>query len=85
MPEQQLDLFEFATRCLKLAASVAGFGMLLRDSPYRGTLTYAGVLEIAQPTVARDRSGYRQEFVELVRMAQALAGQQVQPLAAPAR
>ena len=59
--------------------------MLLRDSPYKGTLTYAGVLEIAQPTVARDRAGYRQEFVDLVRKAQALTSPQGQPLAAPVR
>ena len=59
--------------------------MLLRDSPYKGTLTYAGVLEIALPTLSRDRAGYRKEFVELVRRAQALASPQAQPLAAPAR
>jgi Ca-activated chloride channel family protein len=65
--------FVQASDDLKFAAAVAGFGMMLRDSPYRGTLTYAGVLEIAQPTLARDPSGYRREFVELVRRAQALA------------
>jgi Ca-activated chloride channel family protein len=68
---------------LKLAAAVAGFGMLLRDSPYKGTLTYAGVLEISLPTLSRDRAGYRKEFVELVRTAQALVAQRGQPLAAP--
>jgi Ca-activated chloride channel family protein len=47
--------------------------MMLRDSPYKGSLTYAAVLEIAQPTLARDPSGYRKEFVEMVRKAQALA------------
>ena len=49
--------------------------MLLRDSPYKGSLTYAGVLEIAQPTLARDRAGYRKEFLELVRKAQDLTAQ----------
>src|SRR5262249_13624335 len=77
--------FGHASDDLKLATSVAGFGMLLRDSPYKGTLTYAGVLEIAQPTLARDRSGYRKEFVELVRKAQSLPSPQAEPLAAPAR
>jgi Ca-activated chloride channel family protein len=75
--------FGHASDDLKFAAAVAGFGMLLRDSPYKGSLTYAGVLEIAQPTLARDRAGYRKEFVELVRKAQALTDQQAQPLAAP--
>ena len=46
--------------------------MLLRDSPYKGSLTYDGVLEIAQPTLADDPSGYRREFVDLVGRAQAL-------------
>ena len=57
--------------------------MLLRNSPYKGSLTYAGVLEIAQPTLTRDRAGYRKEFVELVRKAQTLSSQQVPLLAAP--
>jgi Ca-activated chloride channel homolog len=64
--------FGRASDDLKLASAVAGFGMLLRDSPYKGSLTYAGVLEIAQPTLARDRAGYRKEFVELVQKAQRL-------------
>ena len=43
----------------KFAAAVAGFGMLLRDSPYKGSLTYAGVLELAEASKGSDRSGYR--------------------------
>ncbi len=70
--DRNLD-FGHASDDLKFATAVAGFGMLLRDSPYKGTLTYAGVLEIAQPTLANDPSGYRREFVELVRKAQTLS------------
>jgi Ca-activated chloride channel family protein len=70
--DQGLD-FGHASGDLKFAAAIAGFGMLLRESPYKGTLTYPGVLEIAQPALADDPSGYRREFVELVRKAQALA------------
>ena len=77
--------FGHASDDLKLAASVAGFGMLLRGSPYKGSLAYAGVLEIAQPTVIRDRAGYRKEFVGLVQKAQAPTSRQGQPLAAPVR
>jgi Ca-activated chloride channel family protein len=65
--------FGHASGDLKFATAVAGFGMLLRGSPYKGTLTYPGVLELAQPTLADDPSGYRREFVELVRKAQLLA------------
>ena len=72
MIDRNLD-FGHASDDLKFAAAVAGFGMLLRNSPYKGSLTYAGVLEIAQPSLANDPSGYRREFVELVRKAQALS------------
>jgi Ca-activated chloride channel homolog len=65
--------FGHASDDLKFATSVAGLGMLLRNSPYKGSLTYAGVLEIAQPSLANDPSGYRREFVELVRKAQTLS------------
>ncbi len=70
--------FGHASDDLKFAAAVAGFGMLLRDSPYKGSLTYDGVIEMAQPTVAGDPSGYHAESVELVRKAKALKAMPVQ-------
>src|SRR5262249_4764300 len=36
--------FAGASDDFKFASAVAGFGMLLRGSPYKGSLTYAGVL-----------------------------------------
>jgi Ca-activated chloride channel homolog len=48
--------------------------MLLRDSPYKGTLTYPGVLEIAGSALADDPSGYRREFTGLVKKAETFAG-----------
>jgi Ca-activated chloride channel family protein len=62
-----------ASEDFRFAASVAGFGMLLRDSPHKGTLTYAGLLELAEPLVARDPHGYRREFTELVKKASSLS------------
>jgi Ca-activated chloride channel homolog len=64
--------FAQASYDLKFASAVAGFGMLLRDSVDKGSFTYAGVLEIAEATLFKDPSGYRQEFVAAVRQAQAL-------------
>ncbi|WP_422929816.1 YfbK domain-containing protein [Singulisphaera sp. PoT] len=64
-----------ASEDLKFASSVAGFGMLLRNSPYKGTLTYAGVLELANACVGKDPSGYRREFLNLVRRAEELGRQ----------
>lgn len=60
---------------LRFASSVAGFAMLLRQSETKGSLTYAGVLELAQSSIGKDAGGYRKEFVELVRKAQALSKQ----------
>jgi Ca-activated chloride channel family protein len=62
-----------ASEDFKFAAAVAGFGMLLRDSPSRGNLTYAGVMELGEASKGSDRSGYRSEFIELVRKAEALS------------
>jgi Ca-activated chloride channel family protein len=56
----------------QFAASVAEFGMLLRNSKYRGDASFGSVLEIAQANLGNDRSGYRSEFVELVRTASRL-------------
>ena len=70
--DQGLD-FSRSSSDFKFAASVAGFGMLLRQSPYKGSLTYAGVQEIAASAKADDPNGYRKEFVELVKKARALA------------
>ena len=66
--------FAQASDDLKFAAAVAGFGMLLRDSPNKGSLTYAGVLEIAQPASARDPGGYRREFLAGVPRRRSLSG-----------
>jgi Ca-activated chloride channel homolog len=57
---------------LKFAAAVAEFGMILRDSEYRGNGTFAAVLEWAQEGKGSDATGYRAGFIELVRKAQAL-------------
>jgi Ca-activated chloride channel family protein len=52
---------------------VAGFGMVLRESQHRGSATYDAVLELAQEGLGRDESGYRREFVELVKKARDIA------------
>ncbi len=56
----------------KFAASVAAFGMILRNSPYKGNTTIPAVIEWAEASKSDDPGGYRKEFVELVKKAQAL-------------
>ena len=67
--------FGQASQDFRFAASVASFGMLLRDSQYKGNATYAGVLEIGTEAATGDTSGYRQEFLGMVSRAKELSGQ----------
>ncbi|WP_205678748.1 YfbK domain-containing protein [Aquisphaera insulae] len=67
-----LDSISQASADLRFAAAVAGFGMLLRDSPHKGSLTYEAVLELAAAATGTDAQGYRREFVGLVGKARSL-------------
>src|SRR5262245_43735575 len=58
---------------LRFASAVAAFGMILRDSEYRGDADYDKVLAWAQPVVGADPGRHRAEFLRLVAHAQALA------------
>ncbi len=58
----------------RFAAAVAEFGLLLRDSPFNGQATWDAVLERAESSHGPDPSGYRREFLDLVRKARTLAG-----------
>lgn len=62
---------------LRFAASVAAFGMLLRDSEHKGGATYAQVLELAREGGVEDPHGHRAEFVTLVETAERLSAPRV--------
>jgi Ca-activated chloride channel family protein len=64
--------FDAADPDFRFAASVAAFGMVLRDSEHRGTASLALVREIASGALADDPSGWRAEFLGLVDRAAAL-------------
>jgi Ca-activated chloride channel family protein len=64
--------FSEAGTDFKFAAAVAGFGMTLRNSPYRGQLTLANVLEWGRAGLGQDAGGYRSEFLTLVNAADRL-------------
>lgn len=50
----------------RFAAAVASFGMLLRDSEYKGNSSAAQILEQIRAALGDDVGGYRAEFVQLV-------------------
>jgi Ca-activated chloride channel family protein len=64
--------FENAAPDLKFAAAVAEFGMILRDSQYKGKGTLGAVIEWAQEGRGADAAGYRAGFIEMARKAQTL-------------
>jgi len=49
------------------SASVAAFGMLLRESEYVKDFTFEDVLQLAQSAKGKDTEGYRIEFINLVK------------------
>jgi len=59
------------------ASAVAGFGMLLRKSPYRGSISAGQVLALADDGLGDDPEGYRRGFLELVRAYQAITHREV--------
>lgn len=68
--------FGAASQDFQFAASVASFGMILRNSEFKGDASLAGVAEIAESASRnRDPHGYRKEFVAMVRRARELSGQ----------
>ncbi|QEG41347.1 VWA domain-containing protein [Roseimaritima ulvae] len=67
--------FGEASEDFQFASAVAGFGMQLRNSPYKGQWTLAAVTETAESAVGEDAHGLRTEFVELVKKAATLKGE----------
>jgi Ca-activated chloride channel family protein len=59
---------------LKLAAAIAEFGMLLSDSPHRGSATFEQARTLAESAVGKDPGGERAELVDLITRAGQLAG-----------
>jgi Ca-activated chloride channel family protein len=64
--------FAKASQDLRFAASVAAFGMLLRDSEFKGKADFGQVSEWANSATGKDPHGDRHEFLKLVELASSL-------------
>lgn len=53
----------------RFSAAVAGFGLLLRQSKFKGNINYDQVIDIAKSALGPDLNGDRAEFVRLVEQA----------------
>lgn len=58
------DVTENPSNDFKFASAVAEFGMLVKDSEYKGTSTYASLMDLLKKVDNMDV--YKQEFVDLV-------------------
>lgn len=58
----------------RFAAAVAEFGMLLRNSEYKGKGNFEMVEQMAKQAIGDDTEGYRKEFMQMVQNASLLKG-----------
>ena len=65
--------FESTSNDFRFAASVAQWGMLLRDSQYLGSTTFEQVIQNAADSKGKDENGYRSEFINLVKLSRDLS------------
>ena len=68
--------YEKTSENFRFATAVAQFGMLLRNSEFKGNATYEKVIRQANAAVGTDKEGYRAEFIKLVQSVQSLAKKQ---------
>jgi Ca-activated chloride channel family protein len=51
---------------LRFAAAVSEFGMILRNSEFKGNATLSGAAELARSARGDDEDGYRSELIRLI-------------------
>ena len=68
----KLDSNDICKNDFNFAMSVVGFGMILRDSKYKGDISYSKLIELAKSSKGEDEEGYRAEFIRLVQGAESL-------------
>jgi Ca-activated chloride channel family protein len=56
----------------RFSAAVAGFGLLLRDSEFKGSANYDNISNLAKGALGADKENYRTEFLQLINTADAL-------------
>ncbi|MBE2212286.1 MAG: DUF3520 domain-containing protein, partial [Opitutaceae bacterium] len=71
--DDQGATFGDASGDFKFAAAVAGFGMKLREPGMSGQINFGNIIAWAEQGAQNDRTGRRQEFVDLVRDASLMA------------
>jgi Ca-activated chloride channel homolog len=70
--ENKTKRFNDASENIRFSSSVAMFGMILRNSEFKGMSTLEVSVSIAEKARSYDTDGYRGEFIRLVKTAQQL-------------
>ncbi len=65
---------ESASENLKFAAAVAQFGLVLRDSRYKGNSNFGSVIQLANNALGVDARERRTEFLDMVNRAGSISG-----------
>ena len=68
-----LTEFDKSSDNFRFSSAVAAFGMLLRDSEFKGDLSYEKIQQIARLSKGNDLQGYRGEFVRLIELAEVVS------------
>lgn len=68
----QQTSFDKTSENFRFAAAVAEFGLILRQSEFKGMANYEQVIDLAKNAKGSDEEGYRAEFIKLVKTAKML-------------
>ena len=71
--KNKVSEFENTSDNFRFSASVAGFGMILRDSEFKGSSDFKEVIEWANAAKGQDKNGYRAEFIRLIESARLIS------------
>ena len=85
MREQFVSDIASTSNNYRFSAAVAGFGQLLRGGEYVGSLDFQAVEQLAVNARGNDSSGYRGEFLNMLRTASVLQESESRPGARVAR
>ncbi|GLQ32014.1 vWA domain-containing protein [Litoribrevibacter albus] len=72
---KEVNAFASASQDFRFAAVVAGFGQKLRNNKYLQGFEYQDMINFAQKAKGDDPFGYRNEFIQLVRLADSLSNE----------
>ncbi len=64
--------FEDASSNLRFAAAVSEFGMILRNSEFKGSSTLEAAAKLARSARGEDEEGYRSELIRLIETAKGM-------------